>query len=315
MHAQPSCVMETPPHLPPRPREFIDLRSDDEEEEDARLEPLAPPPPPLLLEPGHFPRIDGLDGFDNIGNLDDLIFGNLGGEDQAFWGAVGVEAQRIPIPIIGNWRVEVPQPVPRAIVPPAAAAPDLPQIFRQAERLNLDPLPMYPVNRQADKDQLNNDNFIPEAVNNQLNNGLLDEDNLIQAEVNDQLRNDQMDNNVNFVSKQINRGRHNPNRPIDLDPPPTEEMENKARCLEGVVDIFPDICLDYIEQLYIALQDRKTVNALVQLILEEEENGKPYPKINHLKRKRPVETDDEEEIMRKYAADRQHNSDTYLTLA
>lgn len=309
--------METPSHLPPRPREFVDLRPDDEEEEVASLEP---PPPP---QPGHFPRIDGLDDFDNFdnlgnfgnfGNFDDFIFGNLG-EEQAVWGGVGVEAQRIPIPVFGQWRVEVPQALPGAIVPPVAAA-DLPQIFRQAERLNLDLLPMYPVNRQADKDQLNNDNnFIPKAVDNQLNNGLLDEDNLIQAEVNSQLRNDQMDNHVNFASEQVNRDPHNSNGPIDLDPPPTEEMENKARCLEGVVDIFPDICLDHIEELYIALQGRKTVDALVQLVLEEEENGKPYPKIKQLKRKRPVETDEEEETMRKYTADRQLNSDTYLTLA
>ncbi|OBT65853.1 hypothetical protein VE03_05452 [Pseudogymnoascus sp. 23342-1-I1] len=292
--------METPAHLPSRPRDFVDLLSDDEEGDDEGLEPPSP-------NPGHFPEID------NFGDLDDLIFGNLMRENQAAWDAVEFEAQRAPIPILGDWRNEVPRPVP-------GAAPDLPQMFRQAERLNLGALPVNPVNpvnEQADNELLNNDiDLIQEEINNQLNNDLLGENDFILKELNNQLLDEQIgnhNNNDNFVWAQVNLDLHNARQPIDLEP--TEEMDNKARILQGVVDIFPDICLDYIDQLYTAVQGRKTVPAIVELVLEGEENGVPHPKLNQLKRKRPVESDEEEEIMRKYTGDQGHTSDKYLTLA
>ncbi|OAF56327.2 hypothetical protein VC83_06635 [Pseudogymnoascus destructans] len=292
--------METPAHLPSRPREFIDLSSDDEEEEDAVLEPPEP-------DPGHFLEFN---------DLNDLIFGNLVRENQAAWDAAAFEAQGFQVPILGDWRNEPPEPVAEAINPPAVA-PGLPQMLRQAERLHLNHRPVNPVNKQPDSELLDNDNdLIQEQVNNQLDNEQPDnESDLILSDLNRQFPNVQMEDHDNFVWGKVNRDLHSANNTIDLDPPPTEEMANKARCLEGVVDIFPDICLEYVEQLYIALQGRKTSLAIVELVLEGEENGQPYPKINQLKRKRPVESDDDDEIMRKYTADRQHNSDKYLTMA
>lgn len=293
--------METPSQLPSRPRELVDLLSDDEEGDDAAG--LAPP-----LRPGYFREVD---------EFDDGLLGNLmRRESQAAWEVAELDTLMGPVPIRGGWRNEVPQPVPEAILP-QGSAPDLPQRFRQAERLNIDPRQVNLIHNQANNDQPYNDNdFIQQEVNNQLNNDLLGLNDLVRAELNNQLRNDQMDNDGNFVWEQVNREQHNANNTIDRDPPPTAEMVNKANCLEGVVDIFPDICLDYIDQLYTTLQGRKTIPAIVELVLHGEENGEPYPKINQLKRKRPVQSDDDDEaIMRKYTADRQHNSDKYLTLA
>ena len=293
--------METPSHLPSRRREFIDLSSDDEDEEDAVQEPPAP-------DPGHFPDFD---------DLDDIILGNLAHENQAAWDAVAFEVHGFQVPILGDWRNEAPEPVAEAINTPAIA-PGLPQMLRQAERLHLNPLPVNPVNTQLNNEHLENDNdLIQEQVNNQLNNEQPDnESDLVLSDLNRQFPNAQMEDHDNFVWGEVNRDLHNANNFIDLDPPPTEEMANKARCLEGVVDIFPDICLEYIEQLYVALQGRKTSLAIVELVLEGEENGQPYPRINQLKRKRPVETDDDdEEVMRKYTSDRQDSSDNYLTMA
>lgn len=288
--------METHSRLPSRPREFVDLRSDDEDEEedDAGLVDVGEPP-----APGHFPE------------LDNLLLDNLVHDHQAVWDAGDFEAHGIPVPILGDWQNEFP----------LLGAEGLPQMFRQAERLNLDPLPVNPVNDQANNGQLDNANKLTqEEVNNLLNNDLLNENDLIIAEIaelNNRFGNDQMDNDDNFVWTQVNRERHNENNAIDRDSPPADEMVNKARCLEGVVDVFPDICLDFIDQLYTEFQGRKTVPALVELVLQEQENGVPYPKINQLKRKRPVESDedDDEQIMRKYTADRQHNTEKYVSLA
>ncbi|KFY16531.1 hypothetical protein V492_01267 [Pseudogymnoascus sp. VKM F-4246] len=340
--------METPAHLPSRPREFINLISDDEDGGDA-----SPGPRPHA---GHYPGIDDLNG---------LAFGNMLHENQVAWGAVQFEAQGVPTPIFQGWENEAPQPVPEVVVPPAgaqrlhdnqamwkaarseaqrvpvpmfqewanemprpvpglivppAAAKGLPQMFRQAERLNTNPLPVDQVHKMADNDRLNNENrLIQEVVDNPMGNYQPDnESDLILAELNSQFRNKRVDNedmdNGNFAWEQVNRDQHNQNKPINLDSPPNE-MDNKARCLEGVTEIFPDICREYIGQLYSELDGRKTVTALAELVLEKEENGKPYPKINQLKRKRPVETDDEEETMRKYMTDQRHNSEGYQSMA
>ncbi|OBT50038.1 hypothetical protein VE04_09743, partial [Pseudogymnoascus sp. 24MN13] len=293
--------METPTHLPSRPREFIDLSSDDEEEEDSVQELPE-------LDPGHFPEFN---------DFDDLILGNLVRENQAAWDAAAFEAQGFQVPILGDWQNEAPEPVPEAINPPGGVAPGLPQMLRQAERLHLNHLPVNLLNEQQDYEQFHNDNdLIQGQVNNQLNNEQPDNEiDLILSNLNRQFPNARMEDDDNFVWEQVNPDLHNENNTIDLDPPPTEEMANKARCLQDVADIFPDICLEYVEQLYVALQGRKTSLAIIELILEGEENGQPYPKINQLKRKRPVESDDDEEIMQKYTADRQHNSDKYLTMA
>ncbi|KFZ13848.1 hypothetical protein V501_03500 [Pseudogymnoascus sp. VKM F-4519 (FW-2642)] len=293
--------METPAHLPSTPREFIDLSSDDEEEEDSVQELPE-------LDPGHFPEFN---------DLNDLILGNIVRENQAAWDAAAFEAQGFQVPILGDWQNEAPEPVPEAINPPGGVAPGLPQMLRQAERLHLNHLPVNLLNEQQDNEQFHNDNdLIQGQVNNQLNNEQPDNEiDLILSDLNRQFPNARMEDDDNFVWGQVNRDLHNANDIIDLDPPPTEEMANKARCIQGVADIFPDICLEYVEQLYVALQGRKTSLAIIELVLEGEENGQPYPKINQLKRKRPVESDDDEEIMQKYTADRQHNSDKYLTMA
>lgn len=287
--------METPSHLPSRRREFIDLSPDDEDEKDAVQEP----PPP---DPGHFPEFN---------DFNDIILGNLARENQAAWDAVAFEAQGFQVPILGDWQNEAPEPVAEAINPPDIA-PGLPQMLRQAERLHLNPLPVNSVNKHPD----NGNDLIQEQVNNQLNNEQPDnESDLVLSYLNMRFPDAQMEDHDNFVWGEVNRDPYNANNVIDLDPPPTEEMTNKARCLEGVVDIFPDICLEYIEQLYVALQGRRTSLAIVELVLEGEENGQLYPRINQLKRKRPVETDDDEEVMRKYTSDRQHSSDSYLNMA
>lgn len=293
--------------LPSRPRDFIDLISDDEEGDDAGLEPLSP-------HAGRFPELD------DFADLDDLIFGNLVRDNQAAWDAAEFEAQGVPIPVLGDWRDGVPRPVAEAAIVPPALAPDLPQMFRQAERLKLDAPPVdavNQVNKQANNELLDNDNdLIQDEVNNQLNNDLLDENDLILEELNNQLLDKQINNHNNadnFVWPQVNLDRHNPRKPIDFEP--AEEMDVKARCLEGVVDIFPDICLEYIDQLYTSLQGRKTVPAIVERVLQGEEEGRPYPKLKQLKRKRPVESDEEEEIKRKYTVNQDHTTDKYLTLA
>jgi hypothetical protein len=305
--------MEGPGHLPSRPREYVDLVSDDEEEDDAGLADVNEQPPP-----GHFPELNDL-----------VLLDNLAAHERAVWDALDLEAGGLRAPILGDWRDDFPGPEAERIILPVAGFPIVggPQIFDQAEWLDFDPQPVNSVNNQArnqaghkaDKGKMDNDNdLIQNEISNQLNNELSDNESNFFRELNRQFYDGRMDNDNdddNFVWKRVNQDHHNANNTIDRDPPPANEMDNKARCLEGVVNIFPDICLDYISQLYTALEGKKTVTALVELVLEREENGEPYPKLNQLKRKRqPVESDLEEEIKRKYTSNPAHSSDKYLTL-
>ncbi|KFX99740.1 hypothetical protein O988_03675 [Pseudogymnoascus sp. VKM F-3808] len=305
--------MEGPGHLPSRPREYVDLVSDDEGEDDAGLVDVNQPPPQ-----GHFPELNDL-----------VLLDNLAAHERAVWDALDLEAGRLPAPILGDWRDDFPGPEAERIIPPVAGFPIAggPQMFDQAEWLDFDPQPVNSVNNQArnqaghkaDKAKMDNDNdLIQNEISNQLNNELSDNESNFFRELSRQFHDGRMDNDDDddaFVWKRVNQVRHNANNTIDRDPPSANEMDNKARCLEGVVNIFPDICLDYISQLYTALEGKKTVTALVELVLEREENGEPYPKLNQLKRKRqPVESDLEEEIKRKYTSNPAHSSDKYLTL-
>lgn len=66
-------------------------------------------------------------------------------------------------------------------------------------------------------------------------------------------------------------------------------MRNKTRCLDGVADIFKDICRDHMEQLYDQYEGKKTVANLTEVILQEVEKGNAYPTTKQLKRKRSKE--------------------------
>jgi hypothetical protein len=72
-------------------------------------------------------------------------------------------------------------------------------------------------------------------------------------------------------------------------PSPGVIMRNKTRCLDGVADIFKDICRDHMEQLYDQYEGKKTVANLTEVILQEVEMGNAYPTTKQLKRKRSKE--------------------------
>lgn len=87
-------------------------------------------------------------------------------------------------------------------------------------------------------------------------------------------------------------------------------------CVDDVLTLFPDICRDYVSELY----DNgvgTTTEILVAYILDQLEKGTQYPKakdkLQSLKRKRPV--DEDEEAATKYgSADRERCSDDYAVI-
>ncbi|KAI9670422.1 MAG: hypothetical protein M1829_004745 [Trizodia sp. TS-e1964] len=72
------------------------------------------------------------------------------------------------------------------------------------------------------------------------------------------------------------------------------EVERQANCSRDVREVFPDICLDYLAELYqlVGAQDPAPAQTIIDKILGGESYPKEKEKLNLLKRKRSE--DDEE---------------------
>jgi len=105
--------------------------------------------------------------------------------------------------------------------------------------------------------------------------------------------------------------------PEPNDSPPAE-MRGKDRCIGGVRELFPDICSDHVSSLYDGYKGKKTVENIVEVILQSIEKGESYPKsqnkVNQLKRKRETEDDGEAEIRKYTSEDRPMGSHDYHTI-
>jgi hypothetical protein len=99
---------------------------------------------------------------------------------------------------------------------------------------------------------------------------------------------------------------------------PLAEMRGKDRCIGGVLEVFPDICSDHVSSVYDGYKGKKTVQNIVEVILESIEKGESYPKaqdkVNQLKRKREIEDDGEAEIRKYTSENRPQGSLDYLTI-
>lgn len=103
-------------------------------------------------------------------------------------------------------------------------------------------------------------------------------------------------------------------RPIPrFSPPP---IDVKQDCIEDVLTVFPDICRDYVTELYES-GIGEIAELLVAHILDKLDGGMEYPKakdkLKNLKRKREVDAD--EEAAKEYGnIDRESGSHDYATL-
>lgn len=104
----------------------------------------------------------------------------------------------------------------------------------------------------------------------------------------------------------------------DLAPPnsPHALIDHKVECVDNVLAVFPDICRDYVSELYNG-GFGEVAEQLVAHILDKLDNGSDYPKakdkLKSLKRKRVV--DEDEEAANKYGSiDREYGSHDYSTL-
>jgi hypothetical protein len=93
-------------------------------------------------------------------------------------------------------------------------------------------------------------------------------------------------------------------------------VDNKVECVDDVLSVFPDICRDYVSELYDGGVG-EIAEQLVAHILDRLDNGSDYPKakdkLKTLKRKREV--DEDEEATNKYGSiDRENGSHDYSTL-
>jgi len=93
-------------------------------------------------------------------------------------------------------------------------------------------------------------------------------------------------------------------------------VDNKVECVDDVLSVFPDICRDYVSELYDGGVG-EIAEQLVAHILDRLDNGSDYPKakdkLKTLKRKREV--DEDEEAANKYGSiDRENGSHDYSTL-
>jgi len=90
----------------------------------------------------------------------------------------------------------------------------------------------------------------------------------------------------------------------------------KVECVDDVLAVFPDICRDYVTELY-DIRVGETAEQLIAHILDKLDNGTEYPKakdkLKTLKRKRDV--DEDEEAVNKYGnIDRANGSAEYTLL-
>jgi len=104
----------------------------------------------------------------------------------------------------------------------------------------------------------------------------------------------------------------------DLAPPnlPYALIDHKVECVDDVLSVFPDICRDYVSELYDSGVG-EIAEQLVAHILDKVDNGTNYPKakdkLKTLKRKREV--DEDEEAANKYGSiDREYGSHDYATI-
>lgn len=93
-------------------------------------------------------------------------------------------------------------------------------------------------------------------------------------------------------------------------------VDPKLECVESVMAVFPDICRDYVTELY-ETGGGMITEQLVANILDRLERGLEYPKakdkLKTLKRKR--ELNEDEEAVNKYGSiDRENGSHDYSTL-
>jgi hypothetical protein len=93
-------------------------------------------------------------------------------------------------------------------------------------------------------------------------------------------------------------------------------IDRKVECVDDVLSVFPDICRDYVSELYDS-GVYKIAEHLVAHILDKLDSGTDYPKakdkLKTLKRKR--EMDEDEEAANKYGSiDRENGSHDYSTL-
>jgi len=90
--------------------------------------------------------------------------------------------------------------------------------------------------------------------------------------------------------------------PALQEPIPEEIMETRVDCVDTVVNVFPDICRDYVSELYGKIS--QSSERLIAHILDKMDKGSSYPsakeKQKQLKRKRDV--DEDAEAARKYGA-------------
>jgi hypothetical protein len=97
---------------------------------------------------------------------------------------------------------------------------------------------------------------------------------------------------------------------------PSAINDQKVECVDDVLSVFPDICRDYVSELYDSGAG-EIAEQLVAHILDKLDNGSDYPKakdkLKTLKRKREV--DEDEEAANKYGSlDRENGSHDYSTL-
>jgi hypothetical protein len=104
----------------------------------------------------------------------------------------------------------------------------------------------------------------------------------------------------------------------DLAPPnfPHALVDHKVECVDDVLSVFPDICRDYVSELYDSGLG-EIAEHLVAHILDKLDNGSDYPKakdkLKTLKRKREV--DEDEEAANKYGSiNRENGSHDYSTI-
>ena len=93
-------------------------------------------------------------------------------------------------------------------------------------------------------------------------------------------------------------------------------IDHKVECVDDVLSVFPDICRDYVSELYDS-GIGEIAEQLVAHILDKLDNGTDYPKakdkLKTLKRKREV--DEDEEATNKYGSiDRENGSHDYSTI-
>jgi hypothetical protein len=83
---------------------------------------------------------------------------------------------------------------------------------------------------------------------------------------------------------------------------PAQLLEVRVQCIDQVLLVFPDICRDYVAELYATIA--QTSNLLVAHVLDKIDRGIQYPKAKEtqskLKRKRQL--DEDEEAVRKYGS-------------